>query len=134
MITESEFVSKLASSLRNELNPDFVISTAFGSASIEGFFSNVRPDIVISRGDEKRPIIIEVKTAGADRQLPLATAHTTQALKAANMGMNPEIFLVTSSRVSSLLREELVSQDVEIFDEPQFDKLIEKLVYSIKRL
>lgn len=126
MTTEQEIVSRLMDSLRSTLPRMVNITPAFASASIEGLGSNPRADIVVS-GDNRLPVIIQIKNSGKNQDLPLATAHVTKTLYQANADVNPKIVLITNSKISKLLQRELDEQHVKIFKLENFENLVKQL-------
>jgi hypothetical protein len=129
-MNEAQLVDSLITSLNVKLSPRFQVTPAYASASVEGLSPTSRPDIVVTDGDNQT-ILIQVKNTEAGQDLSLSTANTTRILKEANAGFHPKVVLVTSSKISPLLQDELNDQAVSVLRSEDFGALVEKLLSLI---
>jgi hypothetical protein len=123
---EVQLVDSLIASLKSELSPRFRVTPAYASASVEGLSPSARPDIVVMSGDN-RVFIIQVKNTGQGQELPLSTAHTTRVLSEANAAFHPKVVLVTASKISPLLQDELDDQNVSVFHFKDLNSVVRQL-------
>jgi len=127
MKSEKDIISTLTERLPTALGGRYEVKRETGPTSITGG----SPDIVIYNQQTERYIIIEV-IGSPHTDLPLATLLMVRRLKKLHERLDPDLVLVSLSRVPSRLKSQFATERVKVIEFEDENKLVSDLLEVAK--
>ena len=119
-----ELLYSLTKMLPEMLGPNYSVVPPYLSFSETGSSVYGNPDIVVHHRHTGKYVLVGVKGAQPSDDLPFATVPMLRKLKEANKELSPDIVLISTSKISSELKEKFNSDDVKVIEGSFDDQII----------
>lgn len=117
---------------RYKVVPQHSIASAMNSATTLG--SELRPDVFVTDSETGRATIVHVKGSHPSDDLPIATLPIMRKVKEANRSLNPDIVLISVSKVPASLEQRLEKDGVHVIRWSAGEDIVDDVVGLIRGL